>query len=246
MIKGVKLTAIDGGESDHVFDFGGHHVATRIHGPASKQQKTYPDALAESRPRVGRKPLWLTESGLYSLIITSQKQEAKRFKKWVTAEVLPEIRKRGYYSLVEVELQKQKERLLAEHFPGLPGPSQRLAASLIERLLRKFGWAPASGAKVEAKRGNPPRLPRPGGGAREMILDQNLESMAESLDSSPVLRERILATVKRIRDHKWFERPEPTGELADSARALAGRITRHSCAPSRTGRWTFSGTSRPC
>jgi len=33
--------------------------------------------------------------GLYSLILRSRKPEAKAFKRWVTHEVLPEIRKRG-------------------------------------------------------------------------------------------------------------------------------------------------------
>jgi prophage antirepressor-like protein len=39
----------------------------------------------------------INESGLYSLILTSRKPAAKRFKKWVTAEVLPTIRKTGSY-----------------------------------------------------------------------------------------------------------------------------------------------------
>lgn len=45
----------------------------------------------------GRKPVLINESGLYSLILRSRKAEAKRFKKWVTAEVLPAIRKHGRY-----------------------------------------------------------------------------------------------------------------------------------------------------
>ncbi|MBZ9665739.1 hypothetical protein H3221_013360 [Pseudomonas sp. LMG 31766] len=45
----------------------------------------------------GRKPLLINESGLYSLILRSRKPEAKAFKKWVTAEVLPAIRKYGMY-----------------------------------------------------------------------------------------------------------------------------------------------------
>ncbi len=45
----------------------------------------------------GRKPILINESGLYSLILRSRKAEAKRFKKWVTAEVLPAIRKHGSY-----------------------------------------------------------------------------------------------------------------------------------------------------
>ena len=41
--------------------------------------------------------LTVNESGLYSLIFTSRKPEAKRFRKWVTRTVLPEIRKTGSY-----------------------------------------------------------------------------------------------------------------------------------------------------
>jgi len=40
----------------------------------------------------------INESGLYSLILRSDKPEAKRFKKWVTSEVLPTIRKHGHYT----------------------------------------------------------------------------------------------------------------------------------------------------
>jgi len=39
----------------------------------------------------------INESGLYSLILTSRKPAAKRFKKWVTAEVLPTLRRTGAY-----------------------------------------------------------------------------------------------------------------------------------------------------
>ena len=42
--------------------------------------------------------LVVSESGLYSLIFKSRKKEAKRFQKWVTAEVLPAIRKHGSYT----------------------------------------------------------------------------------------------------------------------------------------------------
>ena len=39
----------------------------------------------------------ITESGLYTLVMRSNKPEAKRFRKWVTSEVLPTIRKHGAY-----------------------------------------------------------------------------------------------------------------------------------------------------
>ncbi|NJM12935.1 MAG: hypothetical protein HC889_14630 [Synechococcaceae cyanobacterium SM1_2_3] len=45
----------------------------------------------------------ISESGLYSPILGSRKPEAKRFKKWVTAEVIPALRKTGRYELKSAE-----------------------------------------------------------------------------------------------------------------------------------------------
>jgi hypothetical protein len=81
---------------------------------------------------------FVTESGLYTLILGSRKPAAKEFKRWVTHEVLPEIRKRGYYSFVAQE----RKRLLAEYFPELPGPAVPLFSDLLDALLVKFGWVP--------------------------------------------------------------------------------------------------------
>ncbi|PHB05523.1 phage antirepressor Ant [Bacillus wiedmannii] len=44
----------------------------------------------------------INESGLYSLILRSRKPQAKAFKKWVTSEVLPSIRKHGAYMTDQV------------------------------------------------------------------------------------------------------------------------------------------------
>ena len=43
----------------------------------------------------------VSESGMYSLVMGSRKEQAKRFKRWVTGEVLPSIRKTGKYVLHE-------------------------------------------------------------------------------------------------------------------------------------------------
>ena len=42
---------------------------------------------------------FITESGLYAVILRSDKPNAKKFRKWVTAEVLPSIRKTGSYGV---------------------------------------------------------------------------------------------------------------------------------------------------
>ena len=44
----------------------------------------------------------INESGLYSLILSSKLESAKRFKRWVTSEVLPAIRKTGSYDLEDL------------------------------------------------------------------------------------------------------------------------------------------------
>lgn len=46
----------------------------------------------------GTKAVLINESGLYSLILSSKLTTAKKFKRWVTSEVLPAIRKSGYYA----------------------------------------------------------------------------------------------------------------------------------------------------
>ena len=44
----------------------------------------------------------INESGLYSLILSSRLPSAKRFKRWVTSEVLPAIRKHGVFAMDDI------------------------------------------------------------------------------------------------------------------------------------------------
>ena len=52
----------------------------------------------------------INESGLYSLILSSKLEQAKAFKRWVTSEVLPQIRKTGRYEMAPRELQLLGEK----------------------------------------------------------------------------------------------------------------------------------------
>lgn len=56
------------------------------------------------RDSIGREqnPILINESGLYSLILRSQLPKAKQFKRWVTSEVLPAIRRHGVYAIDEI------------------------------------------------------------------------------------------------------------------------------------------------
>ncbi len=50
-----------------------------------------------------QKPIIINESGLYSLILSSKLPSAKKFKHWVTSEVLPTLRKTGSYAKVPTD-----------------------------------------------------------------------------------------------------------------------------------------------
>ncbi len=49
--------------------------------------------------------IWISEAGLYTLVMRSRKPEAKTFQLWVTKEVLPSIRRNGGYMTAEVAQQ---------------------------------------------------------------------------------------------------------------------------------------------
>lgn len=63
------------------------------------------EKLVSEIPRSGqsRKVNLINESGLYALIFKSKKESAKKFRKWVTKEVLPSIRKSGSYGINRLE-----------------------------------------------------------------------------------------------------------------------------------------------
>lgn len=86
---------------------------------------------------LGQRGGWIiNESGLYSLILSSKLETAKAFKHWVTAEVLPSIRKHGEY-VTPQKAQRQlkgavKRRTL---LANLGRREARLPLSTAERLL---------------------------------------------------------------------------------------------------------------
>jgi len=54
--------------------------------------------------------VFVTESGLYALIIRSNKPSARKFRKWITSEVLPSLRKYGTYSMDEKVMDRAKAK----------------------------------------------------------------------------------------------------------------------------------------
>jgi prophage antirepressor-like protein len=62
-------------------------------------------AICDSIGRT-RRAMVINESGLYALILSSKLDKAREFKHWVTAEVLPTIRRTGRYELLPAELKQ--------------------------------------------------------------------------------------------------------------------------------------------
>ena len=60
----------------------------------------------------GRAPIIISESGLYRIVMRSDKPTAKRFQKWVASDVLPAIRKTGSYAAPSSSL--TREQLIAQ------------------------------------------------------------------------------------------------------------------------------------
>lgn len=97
----------------------------------------------------------INESGLYAVVLRSDKPQAKPFRKWVTSEVLPSIRKHGSYSvqsqfadlspqlqvLIQMETrQKQIEARQAEQATALAGLEQKLQNTCEVIALDKTAW----------------------------------------------------------------------------------------------------------
>ena len=75
---------------------------------ASAVMRRLDDEVISSHPiadSLGRIQMtnFVNEDGLYDVILDSRKPEARRFRKWITNEVLPSIRKYGYYIEPSIE-----------------------------------------------------------------------------------------------------------------------------------------------
>ncbi len=109
----------------------------------------------------------INESGLYSVILRSNKPEAKAFRRWITHEVLPAIRKKGSYAMpgadtsprsVETNLQRDELLIRAAEHKAVPMNDQLRLLDLVIRDLTGTGIdfsaannAHASDKEIEAE-----------------------------------------------------------------------------------------------
>lgn len=62
----------------------------------------------------------VNEYGLYNLVLSSRKPEAKAFKRWITHEVIPAIRKTGKYAVEQQALIEEPTKPTLKYYGGIP------------------------------------------------------------------------------------------------------------------------------
>ena len=90
--------------------------AIRKHVDDDDKQKLENLRVVETTPLLNiyeKAQIFINESGLYSLILKSKKEEAKMFKRWVTSDVLPQIRRTGSYEANNGSQSSQQGELAA-------------------------------------------------------------------------------------------------------------------------------------
>ena len=78
-----------------------------------------------------REMIVINESGLYSLILSSKLESARRFKRWVTSEVLPQIRKNGRYELEQQNRVLESRNALLEEITVQQKPLTDYARTIL-------------------------------------------------------------------------------------------------------------------
>lgn len=82
----------------------------------------------------------INESGLYSLMLKSKLPGAKKFKRWVTSEVLPSIRKTGAYSVPGAGRDEPADNAVFERLWAELERKQKLNG-YVDRFCSYFGWS---------------------------------------------------------------------------------------------------------
>jgi prophage antirepressor-like protein len=150
----------------------------------------------------------VNESGLWSLVLTSRKPQAKAFKKWITSEVIPSIRKTGGYGAPRAAID-------LDDLPSL----RALALQLITK-------AQENHHTIEAQREE----------IAELAPQAKAWAHIAELDGAMTLRQaaKVLQVPERrfiswLKEHGWvFRSPSPSSSgrlLGYSVREKAGHLT---------------------
>lgn len=151
-----------------------------------------------------REMLCINESGLYNVILRSDKPEAKPFRKWVTSEVLPTIRKTGQYNIMPTDYNINKRTLTTDDYLK--------AASIIgtcrnERMPYVLGFLEQAGFNV-------PKV-------KELTAQDLL-----------ALRTEVVVLMRQMRD-KYNLTQQQLANITGTSRVVINRYLTSKCRPSQ-------------
>lgn len=142
--------------------------------------------------------LVINESGLYQLVLRSRKESARRFKKWITADVLPAIRRTGSYG--------------AAGSPALPRDPRQLLAYLQQQ----------AGDMVALQDANEAMAPK--AAAYDRIADAN--GAMTLTEAAKVLKTTRTSLIALLQNLKWIFRSGRDGRWQGHAdKIAAGYVT---------------------
>ena len=101
-----------GADIARILGYSNREKAIRMHVEEDEKKKMNELMPAHRGPPLNSQPhtVFINESGLYSLILRSHLESAKLFKKWITKEVIPSLRKSGSYTVKkEIDCEKLRE-----------------------------------------------------------------------------------------------------------------------------------------
>lgn len=155
---------------------------------------------------VNQSVTYITESGLYALIFGSKQERAKEFKRWVTSEVLPSIRKTGQYSLCHQQAtlneQIQANITFADWTIKTLNLNDASKIAWAKKISDKFGLAAELPSVVNAGTTNPVLH-----AASDLLKERKVGISAQAFNRMLELRGVVRKATRPGRfgkTHKWF------------------------------------------
>ena len=177
----------------------------------------------------------ISESGLYTLIMRSNKPEAKRFRKWVTSEVLPALRKTGSYS-VKKDSDEERKLEIARQRIAL---QEKNANARLAKIMQRMVEHPAYELTTESKRILAHEITHLTTGREHLEMLPDAETRYYSAkqigDEAGVSNRRVMKAAREM------GLVAPEGQSNDYGR---WKMTKSPYSPHECAQWSFSEAGR--
>lgn len=177
----------------------------------------------------------INESGVYTLVMRSNKPEAKRFRKWVTSEVLPALRKTGSYSVKKNPDEERKLEIARQRI----ALQEKNANARLAKIMQRMVEHPAYELTTESKRILAHEITHLTTGREHLEMLPDAEARYYSAqqigDEAGVTNRRVMKTAREM----GLVAPEGQGNEYGRWKMSKSPYSPHECS-----QWSFSETGR--